>query len=302
MIIILEGCDRCGKTTIANKLHDEHGFEIVKFSQPKKDPYIEAQEKLKKAIGKNVVLDRSWYGELVYGPLYRGESQLADWQVRNLELRAMSLGSLIIYCHDSIKNIKQRFKEDNETFAKPELIGKMLESYKIVMNNSRFPVIKHQIGTKYDLTKGLILEEIVRQLSYVEPKTIFKTAIGNQLNPKLILIGDKRNQNQPYKAVQQPFDVGPASEFLFKSLEQAKIDLNYVLLVNQASPELPRIIKSFPDASWLALGDNAHRTLNKMKREHYKAPHPQFLSRFHHSTGIKTMVKILKESYDKTRA
>ena len=30
MIVIIEGIDRVGKTTLANKLHDEYGFEIYK--------------------------------------------------------------------------------------------------------------------------------------------------------------------------------------------------------------------------------------------------------------------------------
>ena len=77
-VIILEGENKTGKTTLANFLKDKYGFKYVKCSQPKRDPYVEYIEIIKKIARStsDVVIDRFIYGEFVYGPLYRGKSAL----------------------------------------------------------------------------------------------------------------------------------------------------------------------------------------------------------------------------------
>ena len=47
-VIILEGENKTGKTTLANFLKDKYGFKYVKCSQPKRDPYVEYIEIIKK--------------------------------------------------------------------------------------------------------------------------------------------------------------------------------------------------------------------------------------------------------------
>lgn len=76
--LILEGCDGVGKTTLANLLIHK-GYESLHFNY---DPNLSIKEKysriLSKDYGANVVLDRSFVSEMVYGPLRRGYSRLSD--------------------------------------------------------------------------------------------------------------------------------------------------------------------------------------------------------------------------------
>lgn len=294
MIFILEGVDKCGKTTLANKLRDEFGFKVIKCSQPEGDPYVEYLEKLSNIKG-DVVFDRFCYGELVYGPVYRGKSALAPWQVRNIELKLLTLNPCVIYCHDEIRRIKARFKRENETFAKEEHIKEMLTRYEQVMLDSRIPVVSHRMEGKTDLTIGNALGDLVELIKKTEPKRKLKTVIGNTFDPKLILVGETRNQRQPYASVQQPFDVGPASDYLFKRLEKV-FTLDLTMILNQDSPELPRIKNLYPEATIIALGGIAHKTLHDLKVDHLEAPHPQYLSRF--KPRSTELLKVFKKVYE----
>lgn len=74
MRIILEGCDGTGKTTLAKFLSEKTGMKIVKLSQPKTDdPFQEHLElfdpESPKYVGDNIILDRCWISECIYGPL-----------------------------------------------------------------------------------------------------------------------------------------------------------------------------------------------------------------------------------------
>lgn len=72
-IIILEGCDGAGKTTLANELHKHTGYEIVKgssfeISEMGTDRMFDYMMKL--LDRKNIIIDRFYLSNYVYGNLY----------------------------------------------------------------------------------------------------------------------------------------------------------------------------------------------------------------------------------------
>lgn len=83
--IFIEGLDRTGKTTVC-ELYKKQGYEVVHFSAPSKK-YSEAgyagnsyvddiMELYLELDNKDVVFDRSSYGELVWPKVYRRKAQL----------------------------------------------------------------------------------------------------------------------------------------------------------------------------------------------------------------------------------
>ena len=81
MIIIVEGIDRVGKTTLCDKLKNECGFEIFKdgFIAKRNMNEVIGAEKLLSTLNflkivknQNIVLDRFYLTEFVYGSLERG--------------------------------------------------------------------------------------------------------------------------------------------------------------------------------------------------------------------------------------
>ncbi len=84
--VILEGIDRTGKSTVA-ELYKEKGFEVIHMSAPDKkysqEGYVgpsyldDLVEQLISYSGKDVIFDRSWYGELIWPHVYGREPALS---------------------------------------------------------------------------------------------------------------------------------------------------------------------------------------------------------------------------------
>lgn len=154
-LVVLEGVDKTGKTTIAKLLQELFGFIIIKHSAPLKgedvwQSYNATLDKLDLTTH-SYVLDRFNWGELVYGPIYRGKSQLTANQCLKLEHRLNELGGVVVHCKANHKDLAKRFKTDGETFAKSKDIKLLLAAYEQRKLKSINCVFTHEIG-KSELT------------------------------------------------------------------------------------------------------------------------------------------------------
>lgn len=101
MIIIIEGPDGSGKSTLAEQLHRQTGYTVLHRTQPKTEE--DKQRMMEEYIqviraGKNVIMDRSWYSEMVYGPIMRGASVITYPQMYDLEKLVAKNGAIVIHC------------------------------------------------------------------------------------------------------------------------------------------------------------------------------------------------------------
>ena len=101
MIIIVEGPDRGGKSTLAQQLARQTGWPVEHRSK------TENEEEKARMMGeyvqiarsnRNVILDRCWYSEMVYGKVMRGQAYIDYPQMYALERLLASHGAIIIYC------------------------------------------------------------------------------------------------------------------------------------------------------------------------------------------------------------
>lgn len=128
MIIIIEGPDGAGKSTLANKIKDQTGYMIMHRSQPKTeedkkrmmDEYVQVIK-----AGKNCIFDRCWYSEMVYGPVMRDASVISYPQMYELERLLAKNGALIIHCTAPEQTLWRRclrrgedYITERETFSK----------------------------------------------------------------------------------------------------------------------------------------------------------------------------------------
>jgi len=123
MIFLLEGMDKTGKSTVAELLRKLFKCDYMHMSAPAKfhtrDSYLaEMLHVLAFTAGKNVVIDRSWYGELVWPLVYGRARLLYDREVSLLTEMAQVLhhGNLLkIYMSpgDKAAHVErlQRFQE-----------------------------------------------------------------------------------------------------------------------------------------------------------------------------------------------
>ena len=100
MIIILEGPDGSGKTTLANTIHRQTGYQLLHRSHKTDANATSLFDEYAQVIksGKNVIMDRSWYSEMVYGPVMRKSSAITYPQMYELERLAAKNGAIIIHC------------------------------------------------------------------------------------------------------------------------------------------------------------------------------------------------------------
>ena len=91
MILIIEGPDGSGKTTLAEKLSKQTGFPVIHRSQPKTE---EEKANMMKGYmetiksGKNAIFDRCWYSEMAYGPpMLMTKAEAARHIIRGIERR-----------------------------------------------------------------------------------------------------------------------------------------------------------------------------------------------------------------------
>lgn len=119
MIIIIEGPDGSGKTSLANRLSRQTGYKIIHRTQPKteEDKAIMMDEYFRVIRSReNMIFDRCWYSEMVYGPVMRDASVISYSQMYDLERRLMETGAMIIYCTDAKQVLWARCQERGEDY------------------------------------------------------------------------------------------------------------------------------------------------------------------------------------------
>lgn len=160
LVIIIEGTNKSGKTTLVNYIKEmfpEKLFEIIKCSQPKNgDAYNEYKnilEWIKKNQNKNYIIDRFHFGSFVYGPIYRGKPDFSLDKFVEIEMMIEQLNYIFILAIANKNFIKKKFIEDKEEFAKLELIDEEIKYFNEIKSKSRLNIINHNIP-KRDLTKN----------------------------------------------------------------------------------------------------------------------------------------------------
>ena len=119
MIIIIEGPDGSGKTTLANQLSKQTGYKIIHRTRPKteEEKAIMMDEYLRIIrSGESIIFDRCWYSEMIYGPVMRNASAISYPQMYDLERWLMEVGAIIIYCTDAKQALWARCQERGEDY------------------------------------------------------------------------------------------------------------------------------------------------------------------------------------------
>lgn len=168
MVIVIEGENKCGKSTLARHIVSL-GFKYIKVSQPGPQGAFKEYSDILKTLekGGDYVLDRFYVGEQVYGPIYRGSSSLTGEQIIEIERRLSKINTVLVYCYDSEKNIAKRFIKDGEEFADVSKIGKALELFEKEIKRSILPVYRHKMNSKMDLEQTKKIDKIIKKYKYI---------------------------------------------------------------------------------------------------------------------------------------
>ncbi|MDB5145939.1 MAG: hypothetical protein JWQ66_4654 [Mucilaginibacter sp.] len=118
-VIVLEGCDGAGKTTLAVALATGHDYQMVHAARTPDD--IDLAERYTSILTwpGRLVLDRSFVSELVYGPLIHGRSRLTFDQAAGLAAIVTGRGGVLVHLTGRPEQIRARL-EDRDGIA-PDL-------------------------------------------------------------------------------------------------------------------------------------------------------------------------------------
>jgi len=162
MLIILEGVDCSGKTTVAHRLNrilprciyvkngavpynstDEHTINALKYNYSSLiEFFIKARE-----LNLNVVMDRFFISELVYSKIKRDYEAAHDPYYAELSLKleklfSDALGGLIVYVDTPLPLIIERIESRGEDFVKIEEVQLILDRYNQYFTHTSLPHIR----------------------------------------------------------------------------------------------------------------------------------------------------------------
>ncbi len=125
MLILLEGCDRSGKSTLAEELADITGGEVIHRGKPECHPLEEYESFLEDYVpgsGQTLILDRWHVGERVWPGVFNRQSAYDLPMFRHTEMYLRSRGACLIY---AARDDKRAWSAELKQFEEP-IHGKSL--------------------------------------------------------------------------------------------------------------------------------------------------------------------------------
>ncbi|MNU34852.1 SPBc2 prophage-derived uncharacterized protein YorR [compost metagenome] len=155
MKIILEGPDGAGKTTLALQLSLMTGYPIQHRSKPETEEekqlmYFEYEEMCHSYT--DLIVDRCWYSEMVYGKVMRDQSYIDSNQMLYFEDGIKSFGGgMIIHCTDKIETLWERLQSRGEDYITDfHKLADITLHYEMLMHQEKhiLPVFRYAISKK----------------------------------------------------------------------------------------------------------------------------------------------------------
>lgn len=132
MLIVLEGCDGTGKTTLAHNLSKMLGAEIIHCTTNTPNTVWFFRDIIETAKTKNIIADRFCYGQFVYQN--EDERQLTKRDLYDLELAMLNTGARVVYVDCDEQVINTRLAARGETPMRP--IRKLKDGYLKIFSDS----------------------------------------------------------------------------------------------------------------------------------------------------------------------
>ncbi|MFJ8158747.1 hypothetical protein [Streptomyces sp. NPDC094468] len=148
--VVLEGGDGVGKTTLASLLVTQYGFSAVHSPRtPDHENLIDRYRDLLARPGR-LVLDRSFISELVYGPLYRGQSRLTWQQTLALASIVSSRNGVFLHLTAPATTVQSRLTARDGQRPRLATITELADAYHHVFCDlaSHAPVLTYDSTTE----------------------------------------------------------------------------------------------------------------------------------------------------------
>ncbi|WP_066501454.1 hypothetical protein [Abyssisolibacter fermentans] len=134
ILVIFEGFDRTGKTSLAQYIARELGFRY-KHNMPSyncklyKDLIKQIQ-----ILKSNTVIDRFHLTELVCGKIVCNHVRLSDSHIKMIEDCLKQHNVVFVHCYADTEDVKMRYKKELNKYVPIELINSCLNEYSNLFN------------------------------------------------------------------------------------------------------------------------------------------------------------------------
>lgn len=144
MLIVLEGCDGTGKSTLAGFLAQLLNAEVIHCTSRTPNDFNFFWSIVEASKERNIIADRFCYGQFVYQE--PRERRLSEANLRTLELSMLHAGAKVVLVTAPSETVEARLAARGEITSVP--VCELLCRFKSVMAESLLPV------AVYDTTKG----------------------------------------------------------------------------------------------------------------------------------------------------
>jgi len=309
VLIVLEGVDNGGKSTLAAALTREFGSDrtlvwrqgppppdedlVERYERPLLEPNV-----VQRCLSSSVltVLDRWETGELVYGPLLRGGSRLSPGQALHVDLVLRSLGAVRVLVQPTLAQaVLDRYDGRGDDLVRRDQVTDIHAFYeRHASTHGWYRGRADDEPDPYDV--GLWFTLLPRDLLAVADEAAvtardleaFPGYVGWR-QPDVLLVGERRGDGPgAYPApwtnkAFTPLGKLGCSHWLLDALERSRT--TRVGLVNAYEPgvDLVRLHEILGGPRVVALGNQASHALSRLGLDHGKIPHPQWARRFKHN-------------------
>jgi hypothetical protein len=277
-VIVLEGPDCCGKSTLASTLVTEHGFQLIHLGPPKyEDVFTVYTDLLMHALSLDqpVVFDRLHIGETIYGPMLRQKDLLGDMGVRLLHRVFAARDVKMIYCIAGWRHVEKTYLErGDDLIEKLADLQHVYESYLTLSEEQHFPV--------YNYATDSIAS--VRAAMFTPYHSLPAGCVGSP-NGKILFVGERVNDNVLNHDL--PFhNFGHSSPFLNESLALLEVEENFAMVnafpySSGLTRDLTAVVKRMPNfRKAIALGQVASKACKDQGIPYENIAHPSAVKRF----------------------
>jgi DNA polymerase III delta prime subunit len=279
-VIILEGPDGAGKTTLADLLANYHGFVRWHTNKPSRNEYVfkTYTDLLIKALNHDqpVVFDRLHLGETIYGPVMRGKDLLGPLGVRLINRVIVARDVKFVICLPDKWLFRHIFNTRGDDYIKQ--YDKASDIYDMYLDYAKTNVLD-----VYNYTE--MNESSRNRLLFAPQPSLPVGCVGNP-NARWLIVGEAVN----HKVLQHdlPFhQLANSSLFLNHALTLTHNQENHFAFTNAylhgttTQRDLKVIVDRMPKfRNAVALGRIAERVCKNFGIEYQYVEHPSAAKRF----------------------
>lgn len=312
MLIIVEGPDCAGKSTLVKQLHayieaNYGGFIDVLHQGPLKghplDAYVTPLIDYRPGQNYHIICDRWHWGERIYPEIFNRPSKMTVGVWRYVEMFLRSRGALAVYPHHNVQVLLERLKTRGDDLVTAEMLPQITYGFQHVSYATYLPVFR--ISDRFtrgcdwpsEMVKSVVENAIQRERT-AEPLAHLTTYVGPP-SPDYLLVGDVRNKTFPGDT-RPAFMPYPATSgvFLMDALSSVgaqrpatlgimnACDVDDMMVALEVFTKIPGATGTCGSPKYrnppalVTLGRRAEKAMSDGIWRHGQVPHPQFVRRF----------------------